>query len=326
MRLHPQPETRPITFREATRGIPEDAQPRLPASFVRKYAPLHKGGWSTDLKLWKKISGSFANGPSLKWATWNSPLGTIIKKEIALTGIIHPSRKRYLSVDEIKACSTFPPDFKFKSRKEAYARIGNSVPPKLMEGIAKHIHTEVLNGRHAPTVISTFAGGGGSSLGYKNAGFNELLAVEWDDDAVQTLKDNFLDLQIFHGDIAKLSVKKCLELAKVKEGELDVLDGSPPCQGFSVHGKRNFTDPRNSLFGEFVRLLQGIKPKVFVMENVKGMIKGPMKQIFLKILEALREAGYHVEAQVMNAKFYGVPQSRERVIFIGIRTDLYKSE
>ena len=194
-----------------------------------------------------------------------------------------------------------------------------------MEAIARHVRKEILKTPGKPTVVSTFAGGGGSSLGYHQAGFEELLAVEWDDDAVQTLRDNFPDLPIYHGDIYALSVEECMSLAGIKKGDLDVLDGSPPCQGFSTTGKRNFTDPRNTLFGEFVRLLEGLKPKVFVMENVKGMIKGAMKQIFLQIMAALRGAGYHVEAQVLNAKFYGVPQSRERVIFIGVRKDFYKA-
>jgi DNA (cytosine-5)-methyltransferase 1 len=174
-----------------------------------------------------------------------------------------------------------------------------------------------------PTVISTFAGCGGSSLGYKLAGFHELLAVEWEQNAVDTFRLNFPDVPVFHGDIAKLSVDECLRLAGgIKSGELDVFDGSPPCQGFSTAGKRKFDDPRNSLFKEFARLLEGLQPKVFVMENVTGMVKGPMKQAYLQIVKTLRECGYQVKGEVMNAMYYNVPQSRERVIIIGVRNDL----
>lgn len=173
-----------------------------------------------------------------------------------------------------------------------------------------------------PTVISTFAGCGGSSLGYKMAGFKELLAVEWDTNAVDTFKLNFPEVPVFHGDIAKLSVDECLKLTKIKPGELDVLDGSPPCQGFSAAGKRKMSDPRNSLFKEYVRLLKGLQPKVFVMENVSGMIKGYMKQVFLIVTKELRACGYDVAGQVMNAMYYGVPQMRQRVILIGVRNDL----
>ena len=127
----------------------------------------------------------------------------------------------------------------------------------------------------APTIISLFAGCGGSSLGYSMAGFRELLAVEWNDNAVETFNLNFLNVPVYHGDIAKLSVSRCLDLAGLDgPGELDLLDGSPPCQGFSTAGKRQIDDPRNSLFREFVRLLRGSRPRVIVMENVSGLVKG----------------------------------------------------
>ena len=175
---------------------------------------------------------------------------------------------------------------------------------------------------NAPTVISTFAGGGGSSLGYSMAGYRELLAVEWDQNAVDTLRLNFPHVPIYHGDIAKLSVDECLKLAGIKPGELGVLDGSPPCQGFSTAGKRQIDDPRNSLFREYVRLLRGLKPKAFVMENVSGMVKGKMKLVFAEILRELKASGYNVKARLLNAMYFGVPQSRQRMIFIGVREDL----
>jgi len=173
-----------------------------------------------------------------------------------------------------------------------------------------------------PTVISTFAGCGGSSLGYKLAGYKELLAVEWDNNAVETFKLNFPDVPVYHGDICKLTGAECMELAGIKTGELDVFDGSPPCQGFSTAGKRKFDDPRNSLFKEYARLLHDIQPKVFVMENVTGMVKGVMKQAYLQIIKTLRECGYRAKGQVMNAMYFNVPQSRERVIIIGVHKDL----
>lgn len=174
----------------------------------------------------------------------------------------------------------------------------------------------------APTVISTFAGCGGSSLGYSMAGFRELLAVEWDDNAVQTFRLNFPGVPVYHGDIAKLNVEEALRLSGLKPEELDVLDGSPPCQGFSTAGKREFGDARNQLFREYVRLLRGLRPKVFVMENVSGMVKGKMKLIFAEVLRELKASGYRVKARLLNAMYFGVPQSRERMIFIGVRDDL----
>jgi DNA (cytosine-5)-methyltransferase 1 len=173
-----------------------------------------------------------------------------------------------------------------------------------------------------PTVISTFAGCGGSSLGYKLAGFKELLAVECDDNAVATFRLNFPEVPVYHGDIAKLTGGECMKLAGIKRGELDVFDGSPPCQGFSTAGKRRWDDPRNSLFKEYARLIDELQPKVFVMENVTGMVKGVMKQAYLQIIQTLRDCGYRAEGEVLNAMYFNVPQSRERVIIIGVRNDL----
>jgi len=176
-------------------------------------------------------------------------------------------------------------------------------------------------GKNKHTVISTFAGCGGSSLGYKWAGYRELLAIDFDKNAVETFKLNF-DAPIWQRDIKDVTGNEILEFCKIKKGELDILDGSPPCQGFSTAGKQEVSDSRNDLFLEFVRLIKDLQPKVFVMENVSGMIKGKMKGVFNEILRTLKGLDYKVKCKLMNAKYYEVPQSRERVIFIGVREDL----
>ena len=174
----------------------------------------------------------------------------------------------------------------------------------------------------APTVISLFAGCGGSSLGYSMAGFKELLAVDWDDNAIETFKSNFPDVPVYHDDIVKVSIDGCTSLAEIQPGELEILDGSPPCQGFSTSGRRQFADSRNDLFREYVRLLRGMRPKAFVMENVSGLVKGKMKLIFAEIMRDLKASGYKVSTRLLNAMYFGVPQSRQRLIFIGVRDDL----
>jgi len=174
----------------------------------------------------------------------------------------------------------------------------------------------------APTVISTFAGGGGSSLGYSMAGYDERLAVEWDDHAVETFRDNFPAVPVYHGDIGRLGLPQCMDMARVEVGGLDILDGSPPCQGFSTAGHRDINDDRNQLFREFCRLLEGLQPKAFVMENVSGMVKGKMKLIFAEVLRALKGCGYQVSARLLNAMYFNVPQSRQRMIFVGVRDGL----
>lgn len=172
----------------------------------------------------------------------------------------------------------------------------------------------------APTVISTFAGCGGSSLGYSAAGFREVGAVEFDDHAATVFRQNFPGVPMHHQDIATVSGSDFA----IPRGELDVFDGSPPCQGFSTSGRRHLSDPRNQLFREYVRLASELSPKVLVMENVSGMLKGKMRAIAKEVLQELRSCGdgYIVDAKLVTATFLGVPQRRQRVIFIGVRKDL----
>ncbi len=183
-----------------------------------------------------------------------------------------------------------------------------------------NVRGAAMNGK--PTVISVFAGCGGSSLGYKLAGYRELLAVDWNGIAADTFKLNFTDVPSWVRDVRTVTVEEVLNFCGLVPGELDVFDGSPPCQGFSMSGRREVNDSRNDLFLEYIRLINGLKPKVFLMENVPGMVKGKMKGRFIDILKSLKTLDYRVKCKQMNAKYYGVAQSRERLIFIGVRNDL----
>lgn len=173
-----------------------------------------------------------------------------------------------------------------------------------------------------PTVISTFAGCGGSSLGYKWAGFRELLAVDYDKNSVETFRLNFPHVPVWQRDIKEISGEDILSSCHLKRGELDILDGSPPCQGFSLSGRRDVNDPRNDLFADFIRLIDELSPRIYVMENVAGMIKGGMKGRFIEIMQSLKKLSYHMKCKLMNTRHYGVPQSRQRLIWIGVRNDL----
>jgi len=172
--------------------------------------------------------------------------------------------------------------------------------------------------------ISIFSGCGGSSLGYKMAGFEELLAIDNNANSVETFKLNFPNTPVWKRDIGSVTSEEILSFCNLKVGELDVLDGSPPCQGFSLAGKMQVGDSRNDLFKEFVRLIQELQPKAFLMENVPGQIKGKMKGRFNEILRSLKQTNYQVRVKLMNTKYYQVPQSRERIIYLGVRNDLEK--
>ena len=185
------------------------------------------------------------------------------------------------------------------------------------------------------TAISTFSGCGGSSLGYKMAGFRVAWASEFIPAAVAVYRANHPDTVLDSRDIRKVQPAEILAAAGLKAGELDLFDGSPPCASFSTAGKREkywgkakkYSDTvqrTDDLFFEYIRLLDGLKPKVFVAENVSGLVKGVAKGYFLEILGKLKACGYRVGCRVLDAQWLGVPQARARTIFIGVREDLGK--
>ncbi len=173
-----------------------------------------------------------------------------------------------------------------------------------------------------PNYIDLFSGSGGFSLGFDWAGFKNVFSVEYDHEICETYRYNFPDHNLIECDITKLEDKKILELIEGKE--IDVVIGGPPCQGFSMAGKigRLFADdPRNYLFKEFVRVVKLVRPKCFVMENVARLYTRLNGQTREEIKHHFEELGYVVEARIVCASDYGVPQKRFRVLFIGKLTD-----
>ncbi len=184
------------------------------------------------------------------------------------------------------------------------------------------------------TVASTFSGCGGSSLGYRMAGFKVAWASEFVPEARTTYLANCSPGTIVDGrDIRRVSAAEVLDALGMAAGQLDLFDGSPPCASFSTAGKREklwgktkkYSDVEqrtDNLFEEFIRLVGGIRPKTFIAENVKGLTMGTAKGQFIEIIKALKGTGYRVKAAVVDASWLGVPQARQRTIFIGVREDL----
>ena len=184
------------------------------------------------------------------------------------------------------------------------------------------------------TVASTFSGAGGSCTGYRMAGFRVAWANEFVPAAQDSYRANHPETWLDPRDIKTVAPEEILARLGMAPGELDLFDGSPPCQAFSTAGKREkgwgkgkryehgAVQKNETLFTEYIRLVRGLRPKVFVAENVSGLIKGTAKGYFLEILRELKACGYRVEAKLMDAKWLGVPQSRQRVFFQGVREDL----
>ena len=173
------------------------------------------------------------------------------------------------------------------------------------------------------TSIELFAGAGGLALGVEKAGFNTLGLIEFDKDAADTLKKNRPNWNVINDDIANIS---CLDLEKyfsIKKGELDLLSGGAPCQAFSYAGKRlGLEDARGTLFYHYALFLEKLQPKMFLFENVRGLLTHDHGKTYATMLDIFTRSGYTIDKQVLNAWNYGVPQKRERLITIGIRNDL----
>ena len=182
-------------------------------------------------------------------------------------------------------------------------------------------------------VVSTFSGTGGSCLGYRMAGYRVLWANEFIPAAQESYKANHPNSILDTRDIRTVQPEDILRAIGLGVGEIDIFDGSPPCAAFSTAGKResgwgkvkkysDTTQRVDDLFFEYTRLIKGTQPKVFVAENVSGLIKGTAKGYFIEILKTLKDCGYNVKCKVLDAQWLGVPQMRQRTIFVGVRSDL----
>lgn len=173
------------------------------------------------------------------------------------------------------------------------------------------------------TTIELFAGAGGLALGVEKAGFETIGLIEFNKDAADTLKRNRPNWNVICDDIANISGENLEERFGIKKGELSLLSGGAPCQAFSYAGKRlGFDDTRGTLFYHYAIFLQKLQPKMFLFENVRGLLSHDKGRTYQTMLNVFEDAGYTIQKEVLNAWDYGVAQKRERLITIGIRKDL----
>ncbi len=175
-----------------------------------------------------------------------------------------------------------------------------------------------------PIGIDLFAGAGGLSLGFEQAGFDVVAAVEVDPVHAAVHKFNFPDCAVLPRSVAQLSGADIRQAAGIGDRPIDVVFGGAPCQGFSLMGQRALEDPRNALVREFVRIVNELGASYFVFENVKGLTVGKHRLFLEELIAAFDELGYGLLLpwKVLNASFFGVPQNRERLILIGARQGL----
>ena len=173
------------------------------------------------------------------------------------------------------------------------------------------------------TAIELFAGAGGLALGLEKAGFQSLGLIEFNQDACNTLSKNRPNWRVICEDIANISKLDLEQYFSIKKGELDLLSGGAPCQAFSYAGKRlGLEDARGTLFYHYAVFLEKLQPKMFLFENVRGLLTHDKGKTYDTMLNIFQSAGYTIQKKVLNAWDYGVAQKRERLITIGIRKDL----
>lgn len=169
----------------------------------------------------------------------------------------------------------------------------------------------------SPKIVDLFAGAGGMSEGFRQAGYTSALAIEYDEMASRTFSFNHPNTPIITKDIRLVQEDEIKSI--INKSVVDVICGGPPCQGFSLAGQRLADDPRNQLFMEFVRILRLLKPRYFVFENVSGITSMAGGVILEAILKEFQNAGYECTFKVLNAADYGVPQARPRFFLVGSR-------
>lgn len=168
-------------------------------------------------------------------------------------------------------------------------------------------------------IVDLFCGCGGFSLGAQNAGFETVLSVDIDPILTSSYSMNFPNSNLELKDVGGLTGVKCIQMAK---GKIDGIIGGPPCQGFSSIGKRDIDDPRRSLLGHFFRLVDEVRPKFFVMENVKGILHGHSSELLYKGIDQVKDSYDLLGPMVLDAADFGAATKRPRVFLIGFRKDL----
>lgn len=170
------------------------------------------------------------------------------------------------------------------------------------------------------TYAELFCGLGGLSQGFVQAGYRGLFATDIEQEQIETFSINHLNTSVLVADIRQLSSQDIMKYSQIERGQLDVLLGGPPCQGFSTYGKRRTDDERNQLFREFARVIYDLKPRAFVMENVIGLLSMEDGAVVQEIMRTFTsDLGYATTLMVLDAVNYGVPQFRRRVFFAGHR-------
>lgn len=302
----------------------------------QKMQDLPEELWHPSFRYYVKEDPTRQGGPNLRMIRLDPDQPSLTVTGYIFNKFVHPFENRFITPREAARLQGFPDDYEFFGNLTSIQQqIGDAVPIELGEVLFSHLlkfvgdlHPEVLG----LPALGLFSGAGGLELSARRSydlhgrHWQTVASVEVDHDRCNTLRNNFGDtLPVLQQDIRQLTAHKILETAQTRKEELWLVYGGPPCQSFSQAGKQKGTsDSRGNLIFEYLRIVDEIRPPLFLLENVanlKGIEKGSLLQT---ILEDMRRMGYRVDYRVLNSAHYGNAQKRRRIIFLGTHRSIPK--
>lgn len=231
---------------------------------------------------------------------------------------VHPIHDRVISVREAARFQSFDDSYYFYGNKTSLLKqVGNAVPVLLGKAIGKQIIEKTGFNKS----LDLFCGAGGLTSGFRKAGIKSVMGSDFDKNACITFKINNTESNTLCADITTEETKKII-IDYINKNNVDIICGGPPCQGFSLAGKRFIDDPRNQLFKDYIYIVNKVRPKLVIMENVEGLLTFQNGDIYNQIISLYKEMGYKVEGRLLLASEYGVPQKRKRVIIIAVKNEI----
>ena len=313
-------------FNHIARNVGKKVQQRINALKIgQKMQDLPEVFWHKSFKFYIKEDEKRNGGPNLRIIRLDP-----MKPALTVTGYIfnkfvHPFENRYITVREAARLQDFPDDFEFKGTlTSTQIQVGNAIPILLSTAIFNQIcKYNSLQYDHL-TGFSLFSGAGGFDIGaskakYQNKTINTLLAIDIWNDACNSLQSYFKNLKVINIDICKINNPIEFWKQHTHHNDLpDIIYGGPPCQSFSQAGKQTgINDSRGVLIFEFIRFIQELRPKYFIMENVSN-IKSINHGLFVQdIINKFNQLNYNVDFKILCSADFGSPQLRKRAIFIG---------